>query len=568
MRPLLALNIDYKVVKDPVHTSIELPSDFFRYIDDPLFQRLRQIKQTGLSHYVYPGLRHTRFEHSLGVAYLMFTSLEAIARNTSRVYGENHEATRIVRKLVEEPEYLCSAGLAALFHDLGHLAWSHTFETGLTDYTVIEAATSRVRGITVSVTRHEELTLKLSNILLEKHEGACGIDKEKLKANVSSILRLAYMSPKRVDEDELTLWVPARLLSGTIDVDRGDYLIRDSRSAGVSYGLYDLDRLINVMVAAWEPFAQTLEGAKLDIGVIDKGISVVENMLIGRMYMYSEVYLHDIVLAYEASAARLISLLLYTALQASLQGLKHVQGVERQVLRCMASVLTGEAEDVELEYCMRVLTDPAFETIIEMLATGTSTIYDELRSIEDGAWACPALSIYSRVLSERRHPSALYVSGRSADPIVAMLKPRNGSHLHPSNIRRYLKPYLEALSISPLPILIYSSPRVYDKDEPVYIVDRRTQIAYKLEDVHTSALGELLRMGVTRSKIVLAYPLETYASAQPILRSRRGKLLEDKHVLHSFLHCGYSAEDAKKILKSIGEKVRETAEALSRLASP
>ncbi len=569
MRTLL-FNADYKVVKDPVHTSIELPSDFFTYIDDPLFQRLRLIKQTGLSHYVYPGLRHTRFEHSLGVAYLMLTSLDSIARNTQRVYGADHEATRIATRLSSKPEYRCAAGLAALLHDLGHLVWSHVFETALLDYFVLEAARREPTGFTITATKHEELTLKLAQLLLDKHEGVCGVKRDDLKTKVTYILKLAYMPvEENLDEEKLTLWVPARLLSGTVDVDRGDYLLRDSRSAGVSYGLYDLDRLINVMVIAWEPPVHLPGGARLDIGVVDKGVSVVENMLIGRMYMYSEVYLHDIVLAYEASAARLLALLLHLAALVEARGAQRLNGAEKRVLGCMVRLLSSpSAEDnpEEFEACARLLTDPSVEFILELLATGQSSIYDELGVLEDGKWLCPALRIYSRVLTERRHPSALYISSRNADAIIDRL--RGVRALDPKSVRRNLQAYYEALMESPLPVLIYTSPTVYSPDEPVLVVNRRTRIAYRLEDLQTSALAELLRVRVSRSKIVLAYPgsIEELG-VRMLLRQRQGKL-SDEAVMKAFRQCGYSDQEAREVLSRLSTLLRETAQAMSDFASP
>ncbi len=541
------LFLDYRVVKDPVHTSIELPASFFAVIDDPLFQRLRNIKQTGLTHYVYPGLRHTRFEHSLGVAHLMLTSLEAIARNTISVYGDGDEASTIARRLLE-PLYWCAAGLAALLHDIGHMTWSHVFETALRDLSIVSLATGATPPS--SVTNHEGFTLILAHHLLSKHsEGICGFtgrDATTLLDYTIGILDLAYGGGSAVEDEELrkTLYVPARLLSGTIDVDRGDYLLRDSRSAGVSYGLYDLDRLIRVLVLA--PRGDGL----YDIGVVDKGVSVVENMLLGRMYMYSEVYMHDVVLAYEASAARLLSLLLIAAWLGYENDYPGLGGLEKRILECLwrlvseATTLPQEHPEV-LEECARLATDPPVETIVETLASGDSDIYEMLRRLKWSDWICPALRIYSRVLTTRKHPATLYLEGSEATLLLRKL----GKEDFRVRVPKLLGSYIKAIAEEPLIVMTYINPRIYDE---VLVVKRETKLAYRLEETRASTITSVLRK--ERGKVAIALP---YTSKPPLaspLRLRRGKL-DEKLVMDAYRACGYSEEEAYKRLRKHEEFV-------------
>ena len=542
--------ISYKVVKDPVHTSIELPSTFFHLIDDPLFQRLRYIKQTGLTHYVYPGLRHTRFEHSLGVAYLMLTSLDWIAKNTRSVYGDD-EVTKTALQLVDDPLYWCASGLAALLHDVGHLAWSHVFESALRDSSVLLTARKRNEYPNiVSLRSHEELTIVASDILLNKHaKTVCRdvySDIDQLKDTVLKILQLAYYGEEAVpsSEERQILRIPARLLSGTVDVDRGDYLLRDSRSAGVSYGLYDLDRLIRVLVLA------RLDEGFYDVGIVDKGVSVVENMLLGRMYMYTEVYMHDVVLAYEASASRLLSLLIYLSLEYSEQ--KGAQnGFEEKLLDCLATIVQALHLDEEgrrkLENCMRLVTDPPIETLVELLSAGLGLYDSVVKRVEDGKWMCPALKIYSRVLTSRRHPPSLYLSHEEARLLLDFLDKGGGVTNYVNNIRGLLTPYVEYLSESPLIVISHINPRIYDPRDPVRVVRRETRRVYRLEDISSSAVAKLLSAMGSRAKVIITLPYLP-SDIRPPLRARKGKL-DEETVRKAFLSCGYSEAEAIESLK-------------------
>nr|WP_244403897.1 HD domain-containing protein [Pyrolobus fumarii] len=565
----MPLDTDFKIVKDPVHTSIVLPSDFFKLIDDPLFQRLRYIKQTGLSHYVYPGLQHTRFEHSLGVAHLMLTALDAIVRNTLRIYGEGSEAAQLAKRLVESREYRCAAGIAALLHDLGHLAWSHVFETALQDYEVVSSAHGP-ESLSIPVTGHEQLTTMLVNLLLAKQDTLCGLHAHTVLDLVTSILEYSYGDSKEVKDE--ALWIPARLLSGTVDVDRGDYLLRDSRSAGVSYGLYDLDRLISVLVLAWEPPTELPGGAHSDVGVIDKGVSVVENMLLGRMYMYSEVYLHDVVLAYEAGASRLLSTLMLAALQLYERSFEGVEGFERRLLECIVDTLVNYSELEEnrperLEQCARLLTDPSIELVTELLAFNESSIYEGLKKLEDGRWACPALRIYSRVLTARKHPPSLYLSGKKANIIVSRMTRRSRRVSLPA-IKRMLQPYFEALENTPLIIVTYTVYPVYSRDEPVLVVHRENKRVYTLHELDTSPIGELLSSGGIRSKVVVTFPPlpELPELPHPAFRARAGKL-ESKVVEHAYRACGYSDDETRNVLRQATRMVVDIAEEIGSLVT-
>ncbi len=181
-----------KVIRDTIHKDIFLDEAAVEIVDSPVFQRLRHIKQLGVTNLVYPSANHTRFEHSIGAA---------------------HIAGRVLKKLdLQDSQEL---RFAALLHDLGHGPLSHTSEELLERY--LE-------------TSHEDITLKLIKEteigdILESHS----VDTKK----VISIL---------AKRDGLS-----SLISGEVDVDRMDYLTRDAYHTGVAYGIIDLDRLVNTL---------------------------------------------------------------------------------------------------------------------------------------------------------------------------------------------------------------------------------------------------------------------------------------------------------------------------------
>ncbi|WP_457555143.1 HD domain-containing protein [Candidatus Pyrohabitans sp.] len=218
-----------KVIRDPIHGDIFLSGLELRIIDTPEFQRLRRIKQLGMSYLVYPSANHTRFEHSLGALHLA-------GRLASRL-GLSGEETALVR-------------FAALLHDLGHGPLSHTSEELLARYLS---------------TSHESITaetIKSSGIAEKLDEG--GIDSTRVVEIISG--EAGYLS---------------RMVSGEFDIDRMDYLVRDAHHTGVGYGIIDLDRLIN-----------TIEVRENTLLVNERGLRAVEGLLVARFLMIPTVYLH------------------------------------------------------------------------------------------------------------------------------------------------------------------------------------------------------------------------------------------------------------------------------------
>ncbi len=226
-----------KIVNDPVYGFITIQYELlFDIIEHPWFQRLRRIRQLGLTDYVYPGAQHTRFHHALGAMHLMSLAIESLR-------SKGHEIT---------DEENLAAQAAILLHDIGHGPFSHALENSI------------VNGL-----NHEELSLLFMRKLNVHFEG-------KLEMAIT------------IFTDKYHKKFLHQLLSSQLDVDRLDYLNRDSFYTGVAEGTVGSDRIIKMM--------EVVNG---ELVLEEKGIYSIEKFLLARRLMYWQVYLHKTVLAAE-----------------------------------------------------------------------------------------------------------------------------------------------------------------------------------------------------------------------------------------------------------------------------
>ncbi|WP_158796331.1 HD domain-containing protein [Pedobacter sp. L105] len=233
-----------KIINDPVYGFINIPSELiFDLISHPFFQRLRYIKQLGMTHLVYPGALHTRFHHALGAMHLMSLAIEVLR-------GKGHD----ISKTEEE-----AATIAILLHDIGHGPFSHALEHSL------------VKGI-----QHEDISMLMMEKLNVEFEGKLGLAIE--------IFTGRY--PKKFLH---------QLISSQLDLDRMDYLNRDSFFTGVSEGVISFDRIIKMFNVADDHLV-----------IEEKGIYSIEKFLIARRLMYWQVYLHKTVIAGEQLLVKIL----------------------------------------------------------------------------------------------------------------------------------------------------------------------------------------------------------------------------------------------------------------------
>lgn len=218
-----------KIFNDPVYGFVSVPYGLILdLIDHPYFQRLRRIRQLGLASYVYPGALHTRFHHALGALHLMQQSIEVLRSKGVAISDEEAEATSV----------------AILLHDIGHGPFSHALEHTLVNL------------------HHEDLSSVLMEDLNRYFDGRLSLAIE--------------IFTNRYPQKFLH-----QLVSGQLDMDRMDYLNRDSFFTGVSEGVIGYDRIIKMLAVH--------EG---ELVVEEKGIYSIEKFLIARRLMYWQVYLH------------------------------------------------------------------------------------------------------------------------------------------------------------------------------------------------------------------------------------------------------------------------------------
>jgi HD superfamily phosphohydrolase len=249
-----------EILRDPLWNNIRLDPLALALLETPVMQRLRYVRQLGLAFLVYPGATHSRFEHALGAWHLAGMALRLLDEGGA-LQGVTAREQQVVRA-------------AALLHDVGHYPFSHALEE-------------------IGVTDHEEVARPL---ITEGPIGAC------LRAH------LGEDAP-----DAVFALITGRstsplqgLISGSIDLDKIEYLKRDAVMCGVPYGEIDVDRLLNSLVLV------TLPAQGAAIGVHEKGLSALESLLFAKYQMYRNVYWHHAVRSATAMYKRLVAVAIDT----------------------------------------------------------------------------------------------------------------------------------------------------------------------------------------------------------------------------------------------------------------
>lgn len=259
---------EFRVVRDPIWNTIRVDAIAMRIVDTAAFQRLRYIRQLGHAHLVYPGATHTRFDHALGVYHLARRALHLLDER-GLLGGAAGEGAELVP-------------YAALLHDIGHYAFSHAIE---------ELEPERTPGDHEAVAerffRSEALALALAPL---------GEDAPK---RIFDLIRGRSDAPL------------AGLVSGSLDLDKMEYLRRDARFCGVPYGEVDVDRLLQGLLVLPAP-----ESGRLEIGVDEKALSALESLLFAKYQMFRNVYWHHAV----RSATALYKRIVETAVEAEWLG--------------------------------------------------------------------------------------------------------------------------------------------------------------------------------------------------------------------------------------------------------
>lgn len=243
-------------IRDPVHGFIELHDDEAQIVDSAVFQRLRRIHQLAMAYLVYPGATHTRFDHSLGV---------------------RHVAASIGRRLQLEEDQLRSLRLAALLHDIGHGPFSHVSEYVLAQVNEDLAREQDIEEL------HEAIGMDIVREVLFEREGMLtGSDIDGIEAILMGV------SPQRQNGGKVRT-TRRDIVSGPLDADKLDYLLRDSHYAGVQYGVYDLQRLMQ----SFRPLDDT-DGGQSYLAVAEEDVPAVDQFVIALHNMRAQVYRHRV----------------------------------------------------------------------------------------------------------------------------------------------------------------------------------------------------------------------------------------------------------------------------------
>ena len=242
-------------IRDPLWNNIRVDALAETLIDTGAFQRLRYVRQLGHAFLVYPGATHTRFEHALGTYHL--------ARRTISLIDERGELGAVPRQACDVLR------AAALLHDIGHYPFSHALEE-------------------IGALDHEQAALPILaagpvSDALQAHLGATAPDE------VHALMRGTSASPLQ------------GLISGSLDLDKIEYLKRDALMCGVPYGEVDVDRLLHALVLVPDP-----ETGRQVIGVAEKGLAALESLLFAKYQMYRNVYWHHAVRSATAMYKRLM----------------------------------------------------------------------------------------------------------------------------------------------------------------------------------------------------------------------------------------------------------------------
>lgn len=258
-------------IRCPVHGFVSLNGWERDIIDQKAFQRLRRIRQLAWTDQVYPGAMHTRFEHSLGVMHVATMLFRSVVRNSVELLnselGYNDAGLKRYEQLVR---------LAALLHDVGHSPFSHSSE---------ELFPDRANGMKYV---HEEYSAAIVRGPLRDV-----IENHKANANYSfSADDVAALIEGSAGAQKGIFW--RDLISGQMDADRMDYLLRDSHHTGVHYGRYDLHRLVSTVTAL-----PSDENSGLRIGIQEGGWHVAEALVLARYAMFTQVYFHKTRVAFD-----------------------------------------------------------------------------------------------------------------------------------------------------------------------------------------------------------------------------------------------------------------------------
>jgi hypothetical protein len=278
------MSVKQAVIRCPIYGSVLLNRKELRIIDSPFFQRLRHISQLGFASLVFPGAVHTRFSHSVGAIHLAGLVFDKLLQNQLHSLKDyySNEQLDYFRQILR---------FSALLHDIGHPPFSHAAESLLPPLKSLQSELFRTEPIDRQAT-HEDFSQLIIHYLAHEEQ----ILSVEEAADIMCLLSKNKHPSHRMNAKTgkpMIYPLLCQLISGEIDVDRMDYLLRDSYFAGVPYGKFDLDRLINSFVCCLEESSQQFQ-----LALDGEGVPSYEIFLLARVHMFYQIYFHKSLGAY------------------------------------------------------------------------------------------------------------------------------------------------------------------------------------------------------------------------------------------------------------------------------
>ncbi|MBI3073448.1 MAG: HD domain-containing protein [Deltaproteobacteria bacterium] len=397
-------------LRDPIHGFVGLTLAERVLVDSEPFQRLRAIRQLGLTSYVYPGAEHSRFQHAIGVMQSATRLFDAVmarhGRDVTTILAWNDDDVARRRALLR---------LAALLHDIGHAPFSHTAEH------LLPGGQS-----------HEDFTIRIIEAEpIAALIAACGHPHGFGAAEVASLVRGGEREP-----------FLHQFLSGDLDADRMDYLLRDSHYTGVPNGRFDHERLIHMLTI------RVSEDGAPHLAIDEGGLHVAEAMLLARNFMFLQVYFHPVSRAFGHELA--------TFMEALLPGGRYPDALDAYlawddaaVMVAMRQVLATNSESAEHEAARRILRRDPLRLVAQ---TSDFASNDEVRAFDDLVGSVRAkfggvplfietiemdlVGDATASLTMRRKADGTFVPLRAASSLIASLRPIRETRLYVDRAHR------------------------------------------------------------------------------------------------------------------------------------